>query len=305
MNEYAECIQKVLDYIEERADGEPDAQLGLTELAAVAGFSEYHFHRLFLFMVGDTVMEYVRKRKLARAALRVSHTNERLLDIALDCGFGTQETFIRAFRKLFGMTPGSYRKKRVDTPIYPRAEVVKKRNNPYLGGIRMDYRIEDKPAFQVLAYPLATTNVDGQNNSDIPAFWQKYIREGLGKVLHEATGSWDEYGICTDSDLQTGAFTYLIGMEAKEDVKAPEGTVLRTFPATTYAVFTTPKVKREQFTDSIQQTWNAIYEEWFPHSDYEHSGIGAEYEYYDQRSGDEYDNGLVQMEIYIPVKKKG
>jgi len=304
MNDYPERIQMVLNYIEKRADEEADAQPNLSELAAIAGFSDYHFHRVFLFMVGDTVMEYVRKRKLARAACRVSHTDDRLLDIALDCGFGTQETFIRAFRKLFGMTPGTYRKRRVDTPSYPRANVVKKRYNPYLGEICMDYRIVEKPAFRVLAYPLATTNVNGQNNSDIPAFWNEYIREGWGRILHEATGSRDEYGICTDFNMESGEFTYLIGMDADESAAVPAGTVLRSFPGATYAVFTTPQVKREQFSDSIQQTWKAIYEEWFPHSDYEHSGAGAEFEYYDERSGSGDENGLVQMEIYIPVRKK-
>lgn len=299
MNGYPERIQQVIDFIEEH----PGEQPTLTELAGIAGFSEYHFHRVFLFMVGDPVMEYVRKRKLARAAYRISHTGDRLLDIALDSGFGSQETFIRAFRKLFGMTPGTYRKRRVDTPTYSRANVLTQRFNPYLGGIRMDYRIVEKPAFQVLGYTLATRNTDGANNIEIPKFWTEYLEKGWGRVLNEATGSYNEYGICTDFNMETGEFAYIIGVDADDSVKAPEGTVLRSFPTATYAVFTTPKVPREQFTDSIQQTWGVIYGEWFPHSDYEHSGAGVEFEYYDERcQGDE--NGLVQMDIYIPVMKK-
>ncbi|MEO3946043.1 AraC family transcriptional regulator [Gorillibacterium sp. CAU 1737] len=299
MNDYHERIQQVIDYIEDHLD----RPLSLSELAAVAGFSDFHFHRVFQFMVGDTVMDYVRKRKLAGAAYRVSHTKDRLLDIALDSGFGSQETFIRAFRKLFGITPGMYRKRRVDTPTYPRASVRKQRLQPYLGGIQMDYRIEEKPAFHVLGYTMATRNTDGQNMKEIPAFWVKYMTENWGKALNEATGNVNEYGLCCDFNMETGEFTYLIGVDAEESVAPPEGAVLRSFPVTTFAIFTTPKVPREKFTDSIQATWGQIYGEWFPHSDYEHSGAGFEFEYYDERClGDE--NGLVQLDIYIPVMKR-
>ncbi|WP_058300906.1 AraC family transcriptional regulator [Gorillibacterium timonense] len=299
MNGYPERIQQVIDYIEEQAEEQPS----LSELAAIAGFSDYHFHRIFLVMVGIPVMDYVRKRKLAKAAYRVSHTDDRLLDIALDSGFGSQETFIRAFRKLFGMTPGTYRRRQIDTPPYSRANVLKQRLNPYLGGIRMDFRITDKPAFQVLGYALATRSTDGANLKEIPKFWQNYMQNGWGRVLNEATGNYCEYGICTDMNMATGEFTYIIGVDADDSVQVPEGTVLRSFPAATYAVFTTPKVSREKFSESIQQTWNMIYTEWFPHSDYEQTIEGVEFEYYDERcAGDE--NGLVQMDICIPVMKR-
>ncbi|MCL6458883.1 MAG: AraC family transcriptional regulator [Gorillibacterium sp.] len=297
MRGYPERIQKTIDYIEERLDG----SLSLSELAIVAGFSDFHFHRVFLAMVGDSVMEYVRKRRLSKAAYRVSHTDERLLDIALDLGFGSHETFTRAFRKLFGMNPGEYRKRRVDTPWYAKRNVLQQQFNPYLGGILMKFQVVKKPQFDVVGYVLATNNSGGENMKQIPAFWQTYMKEDWGKPLYEL-GSQDEYGICTDFNMETGAFNYIIGVEVKEAVKLPPRTVCRTFPAATYAIFTTPKVAQEQFTASIQETWSTIFQEWFPHSDYEHGG-GAEFEFYDHRSGGD-ENSLVQMDIYIPIVQK-
>lgn len=298
MVRYEQVIQHVVDEIENRLDEE----LTLSRLAQLAGFSDFHFHRVFQAMAGEPVMEYVRKRRLVRAAHQVAYSRERLLDIALGCGFGTPETFIRAFRKLYGMTPGEYRKRGIHPPSYPRVNVQQQRFNSYLGGIHMNFRIETKPAFEVIGYTIRTTNADGQNNRDIPAFWQRYMAEKKGQSLYNVAATTAEYGICEEFDMETGEFSYVIGVEATEGTVEPEGTVRRQYPEQTYAVFTTPKVKLEQFTDSIQSTWRTIFSEWFPHSGYEHAG-GIDFEYYDERCWSDR-NELLEMDIYIPVKKK-
>ena len=165
----------------------------------------------------------------------------------------------------------------------------------------MLYQIIEKPQFDVVGYVLATNSSSGENHKQIPEFWLTYIKEDWGKPIKEL-GSRDEYGICTDFNMETGDFNYIIGVEVKGDLELPPRTVHRTFPAATYAVFTTPKVAREQFSASIQETWGTIFQEWFPHSGYEHGG-GVEFEYYDYKSGGD-ENGLVQMDIYIPVVEK-
>ncbi|WP_123041848.1 AraC family transcriptional regulator [Cohnella candidum] len=291
-------IQKTIEFIE----GHLDEPLKLAELAEIAGFSEFHYHRVFLSMVGDPVMEYVRKRRLARAARELADPDRRIVDVALDHGFQTHETFTRAFKKMFGMTPGEYRKRDIRTPPYPHANVLQRMYNPYLGGIRMDYRIVDKPAFKWIGYALETTSEEGQNHRDIPAFWQHYISNRLGSRIPNAANS-AELGICTDFDMETCKFTYLIGMEAERFDNVPEDLVCREFPGVTYAVFTTPKAKPEDFPKTIQATWASIFGEWFPHSGYEHAGA-AEFELYDERSNPEVD-GFQQMDIYIPIKRKG
>ncbi|TJY42703.1 AraC family transcriptional regulator [Cohnella pontilimi] len=293
-------IQRTIEHIENRLT-EP---LTLTELASIAGFSDFHFHRVFQTMVGDPVMEYVRKRRLVRAARDMADLDKRILDVALDHGFQSHETFTRAFKKMFGMTPAEYRQRGIRTPVYPRADVNSRRFNPYLGGIRMEYRIVTKPAFKLIGHALETCTQEGKNHEDIPAFWQRYIAnkgwERIPNAVHRENPV--ELGVCTDFDMEKGTFLYVIGMEAEHFEGVPDDLVCREIPEATYAVFTTPLVPRDQFPASIQSTWMSVFNEWFPHSGYEHSGE-VEFEWYDERSNSQ-KHDLVQMDIYIPVKKK-
>lgn len=298
MPTYEGEIQRIVDEIETRL-GE---DLRFADVAKLSCFSEFHFHRVFESMVGVPVMEYVRKRRLVLAARLVAYTDDKLLDIALNCGFGTPESFIRAFRKLYGMTPGEYRRRGIRAPAYAKANVLQRRYNPYLGGIRINYRIVTKPAFDIVGYSIRTRNEDGQNNRDITAFWQNYMKGEVGKPLNELAASCAEYGICGNFDMESSEFDYIIGVEPKEGAELPEGAARYRYPEQTYAVFTTPKATHEQFVESIQTTWVAIFNEWFPHSGYEHGG-GSEFEYYDERCWRDR-NELLEMDIYIPVKRK-
>ncbi|MBD0381372.1 AraC family transcriptional regulator [Paenibacillus sedimenti] len=293
-------IQRTIEFIENhRAE-----HLSLSRLAQEACFSEFHFHRVFQSIVGDPVMDYVRKRRLAEAAYQIAHTDKKLLEIALDNGFQSHENFTRAFKKMFALTPAEYRKRGILTPYYPKANVLQKRFNPYLGGIKMDYVIVRKPAYKVIGYELKTTTKDGKNSQEIPAFWSQYLQENKGCAIPNRVhaGAPVELGICTDFNMETGAFTYLIGMEVTHFDGMPAGLVSREFPEANYAVFTTPKVSPDQFSASIQSTWKSIFEEWFPHSGYEHAGR-SEFELYDERCHTN-KNELLQMDIYIPIKEK-
>jgi AraC family transcriptional regulator len=296
---YHKCVQQIIEYIElHLAD-----PLTLHDLAEMAGFSDYHFHRVFQSMVGDPVMEYVRKRRLVRAAHEMADSDKRILDIALDHGFQSHETFTRAFKKMFGFTPGEYRKRGIRTRLYPKANILQRKYNPYLGGIRMDYQIISKPAFKLIGYGIRTSNKDGKNHQDIPAFWARYLKNNDGERIPNEVHRENpvELGICTDFDLEACTFTYLIGKEVEHFENVPQDLVCREFPGANYAVFTTPLVKPEDFSSSIQATWMAIFDEWFPHSGYEHAGA-AEFEWYDNRSNP--DNEYIQMDIYVPVKAK-
>ncbi|MFD0960821.1 helix-turn-helix domain-containing protein [Paenibacillus chungangensis] len=99
-------IHKALQYIESHLGEE----LRLEHIAAAAGFSMYHFHRLFQEQIGMTTADYIRSRRLALGAAMLMHTDEEVLHIALQCRFQSQEAFTRAFKKLYQLPPGRYRK---------------------------------------------------------------------------------------------------------------------------------------------------------------------------------------------------
>src|SRR3984957_13721278 len=87
----------------------PDDALGLGALAREAGLSPYHFLRTFERLTGITPHQYVRRARLRDAASRLAAEREKVLDIALDCGFGDVSNFNRAFRNEFGVSPTKYR----------------------------------------------------------------------------------------------------------------------------------------------------------------------------------------------------
>jgi AraC family transcriptional regulator len=89
-------------------DGHPDAPLTLGSLARAAGISPYHFLRTFEHLTGVTPHQYVMRARLREAAMRLAAEPGRVLDIALDCGFGDVSNFNRAFRTEFGVTPRAY-----------------------------------------------------------------------------------------------------------------------------------------------------------------------------------------------------
>ncbi|MEY9974676.1 AraC-like DNA-binding protein [Lysinibacillus sp. RC46] len=99
-------IQKTINWIESHLH----ERISANDIDAVSGFSRYHFHRVFQTSVGMSVTEYIRMRRLANAAVILLHTDERIIDIAFYYQFESQESFTRAFKKLYGLPPGQYRK---------------------------------------------------------------------------------------------------------------------------------------------------------------------------------------------------
>lgn len=104
--EYEWIIQKTINWIESNLHEQITAEI----IEEISGFSKYHFHRVFQTSVGLSVSEYIRIRRLANAASALMNTDERILDIALYYHFESQESFTRAFKKLYGFPPGQYRK---------------------------------------------------------------------------------------------------------------------------------------------------------------------------------------------------
>lgn len=103
---YHSIVSKVIEYIEAHLHED----LTLETVADYAGFSKYHFHRFFRSEIGVSMVDYVRERRIANSASMLLYTDVKILDIALYFRFESQESFTRAFKKVYHLPPGQYRK---------------------------------------------------------------------------------------------------------------------------------------------------------------------------------------------------
>jgi AraC family transcriptional regulator len=117
---YQERVLHVLRYIEEHLDESHP----LDDLARIACFSPYHFHRIFRGIVGEPVGEYVRRLRLERAARRLSTPGLAIHVIAEEAGYESHEAFTRAFEAHFGSSPSEYRHVREDRPVAKDAHTI-------------------------------------------------------------------------------------------------------------------------------------------------------------------------------------
>lgn len=108
LNDYKRRLLRVLVHIQAHLD----ESLGLEELAGLACFSPYHFHRIFKGLTGESVKEHVRRLRLERAASRLKLGALPVTHIALEAGYESHEAFTRSFRSAFGASPSQYRSSR-------------------------------------------------------------------------------------------------------------------------------------------------------------------------------------------------
>lgn len=102
---YKRRINRVIDYVNNNLE----KTISLEELASVAFFSPFHFHRIFLAVTGETVNYFTNRIRLEKTARLLKFSNHSVSDIAMTCGFSSLPTFSRAFKQYFGISPSSYR----------------------------------------------------------------------------------------------------------------------------------------------------------------------------------------------------
>ncbi len=156
-NDYAARMLRVLNHMQRHLD----APLDIPRLAGIAHFSASHFHRVFKGMLGESIMDHVRRIRLERACLEIAGTDVSVTDIALDAGYESLEAFSRAFRKTFGLSPSQCRGRNPDQhwsrpfPAAPSGihycggEIVEIILDD-MGAARMNVRIETLPDLRIL-----------------------------------------------------------------------------------------------------------------------------------------------------------
>lgn len=290
--DWLDRMNHAMDYMETHLTEAVD----FDQVAKMACCSTYHFQRMFSFITGVPLSEYIRRRRLTMAAFELQNTDVKVIDLAFKFGYESPEAFSRAFSKLHGVTPMAARDKGVVLKAYPRMSF----HISIKGDSEMNYRIEDKEAFEVFGLELQTNVIDGQCYKDIPAFWEACENDGRDIALAQAAGKKpDELldaGVTYDHKPD-GSMKYMIACTKSTDVVPPEFTVL-SIPKQTWAVFSVAW-KGEQENATLHDTWRRIYAEWFPSASFEHAESDFDLEHYfgNKESG-------YGVEIWIPVIKK-
>ncbi len=287
-------IQRAIDYIEENLKDE----LSIESIAEIACFSMWHFQRVFSAIVGDSVKEYVRKRRLASSLVELTSTDRRILDIAIDHQFESQESFTRAFKAVYGKTPGECRKDRVGAfLLLSKPRITIEYLDHLFGGISMQPKFLDVPEKKIIGLSgrfVSPTTQDKSGFLAVRQLWQSYRnradeikgRKGHGVGLVES--------LPDSQKSQLEEYSYVAGSEVDDFNFVPEGMVTRTAPAGRYAVFT-----HKGSAAKIEHTLRYIFGSWLPKSGDELRDAPT----LNFRSANfNPDSDESEAEIYVPIK---
>ncbi|NLD26397.1 MAG: AraC family transcriptional regulator, partial [Acholeplasmataceae bacterium] len=282
-------IQNTLDYIEKHLTDDLDTD----SLAERVYLSPYYLQRVFSIISGFTLGEYIRNRRLSEAGKEILLNNSKIIDLALKYGYDTPESFTRAFTRFHGVTPSQARatkKLKSFSELHLRLIIE--------GGKVMEYRIEEKAAFKIIMRDKAFDSETARQ--DIPLFWDDVKSDGtMGKLCgymnYTGDFSGSIIGVCFDDEsLRAGCFRYGIGVEYCKDEKT-DLTILDV-SAHTWVIFKC----LGPLPEAIQKTWDRIYREFFPTTEYE-AIPGIDMEVYPD--GDNTSENY-WSEIWIPIRLK-
>ena len=285
-------IQRAIDYTEAHLTDEID----YAAVAREAASSAFHFQRMFSMLVGYTLGDYIRMRRLSLAADELHRTEDKVIDIALRYGYDTPESFTRAFTRFHGIIPTEARRGG-NIKSFSRLSVKLILD----GGNLMNYRIEKRDAFKVICRKKQVNKPQGDTaTADISAFWDACGRDGTMEKLCKYA-SFDRFhgilGICFSTELEASGFPYGIGAEYNGAPVTDEGFDLVDIPAHTYAVFEC----KGKMPDAFKETYKRICTEFFPQSSTYEYGSGIELEVYPSA---EVQDPNYTCEIWIAVKEK-
>lgn len=280
--EWIERLNKAIDYIEENLTDKIDYD----ELGKIACCSAYHFQRMFSYMAGMPLSEYVRKRKMSLAAVDLQGKEAKIIDVAEKYGYSSPTAFNRAFQAIHGIAPSAVKAEGVSVKSFPPIAF----KITIKGAEEMNYRIETKESFRIVGVSVPLEKEIEKNFSVIPSKWQEVSTNGtLPKLIQMMDAEpMGVLGISTCNEEEPWRY-YIAVATAKEKGEFEEYTV----PAATWAIF--PGSGTNQ---SIQELEKRIVTEWLPTSGYEYANAPDIEVYINPDPKD------AKYEVWIPVTKK-
>jgi AraC family transcriptional regulator len=259
--EWSDRMNAAICYIEDNLADEVDFK----KAAEKAFCSLFHFQRMFFVIVGMTPSEYTRRRRLTLAAKELASSGGKVIDIAMKYGYDSPEAFARSFRNIHGINPQAARNSGVKLAAFPRVSF----HVELTGGIDMDYRIIEKPAFDLVGKGVQFGVANGEFKDKGRSFFGKYVATKEYQTLCGLTEG--KFGMVTGAHVMSGylpnengtmdPFINVLGIE-KNGSMDTTGFEVFPVPAATYAEF-------DCTFKTSASTNKRIYSEWFPSTGYE------------------------------------
>jgi len=284
-----ESIKEALEYIDDHLD----ESMSFESLAKQYHFSPYYFHRMFSIIVGKAISAHIRDRRLMRACKQLADTNRTILEIGLDCGFNSAQSFSRAFRNAYGVSPNQYRKQGFIPVIVTIQEMIMKFTNRLKGGIYVNPRIIKRDAITI-----AGVSGDGDKTGEVwEAFMKLAAERPLGSKISENGYEVRLYD-GGSSNVHVGYAISGTQTEATAPVDDKEYT-LYALPASEYASF-------DVYVANGYESENNAMTEWLETNQqgYRERLLGSAHycvEYYDERFNGSEAGSIV--EIWVPIEK--
>ena len=282
-----------------------DQPLDLARLAAVANFSPYHFHRVFAAWMGETLGDYLRRRRVEMAASRLAaQPRLSVLRAALSVGFGSGEAFSRAFKAHFGCSPSVWRAQRNDDQAKGKAGQAEGKADQagrggigqtdatsaaHAGGAAMNVRLFERQPTR-LAYMRYT----GPYGEPVARFWQQQVAPWMAT---DGLVGCARYGISHDDPSVTAASLcrYDACVEVDAGYVASGGALITTLPGGRYAVMPFKGNGADIFV-----AWRRLLGEWLPSSQLQ-LDMRPCFEHYPVGSSHDCRTGVFDCELCIPV----
>lgn len=284
--EWLKKLGKAIDNIEDNLDKE----ISYDEAARIACCSPYYFQRVFSYVSGVSLAEYIRRRKMTQAAFELQRADSRVIDVALKYGYSSPTSFHRAFQNVHGITPTAAKLGESVLQAYPSIQF----KIEITGGSAMAYRIAKKPPLRIVGIRIPLTSDMEDNLRIVPEFWKVSLQ---GKQFFEICrlSNGEPRGILGISVYRNPKdIYYYIGVATNSS--APAGMYECEIPAATWVIFE----NNGRFKEDVQSVFKRFYMEWLPFSGYKYAEL-PDIEVYPICSGQPV-NG--HSEVWIAVSKE-
>lgn len=257
--EWLKKLSAAIDYIEDNLDG----VISYDEAARIACCSTFYFQRIFSYVAGISLSEYIRRRRMTQAAFELQSTNKKVIDIALKYGYHSPTSFNRAFQSVHHIAPAAARNTGSTLKAYPAVHF----SVQVTGGDAMMYQITKKQSMRMVGVRISLVEDMEENHKIVPEFWTSVLRGSLFSELC-ALSNQAPHGILGVS-VYEGPEKMFYYIAAATDKPVPPDMFEFEIPSATWAVFE----NNGYFKENVQRVFRRFYTEWLPFSGYDYAGL--------------------------------